>query len=241
MVINSTSILTSSFFIRKIQHKSEQVNMELWREAQLYGDIQLMPFVDYYSLITFKTISICMFGVCSPFQAFTLFFWVFFFSLLMKWHAAILRVWGQKPILFVLWTMSPSWKNALNSNILFAWFQITIDLLFVAFFLYPFILVVWIEDVSDGEFFIQMMRLSVIWTVVLLFQFITALCNQMKQSVKTRVGLFSFSQFYVFHTSLGSFISYGSLKKLPRKRTGCLKVEILPAPSIPLSSFIAGR
>jgi len=55
----------------------------------------------------------------------------------------------------------------------------------------------------------------------------------MKQSVKTRVGLFSFSQFYVFHTSLGSFISYGSLKKLPRKRTGCLKVGILPAPSIP--------
>jgi len=44
-------------------HKSEQVNMELWRESQLYGDIQLMPFVDYYSLITFKTISICMFGV----------------------------------------------------------------------------------------------------------------------------------------------------------------------------------
>ena len=134
MVINSTSILTSSFFIRKIQHKSEQVNMELWREAQLYGDIQLMPFVDYYSLITFKTISICMFGVCSPFQAFTLFFWVFFFSLLMKWHAAILRVWGQKPILFGLWTMSPSWKNALNSNILFAWFQIKIDLYLWHFF-----------------------------------------------------------------------------------------------------------
>ncbi|CAO2208082.1 unnamed protein product [Urochloa humidicola] len=43
-------------------HNSEQVNMELWREAQLYGDIQLMPFVDYYTLITFKTISICMFG-----------------------------------------------------------------------------------------------------------------------------------------------------------------------------------
>jgi hypothetical protein len=43
-------------------HKNEQVNMELWREAQLYGDIQLMPFVDYYTLITLKTIAICMFG-----------------------------------------------------------------------------------------------------------------------------------------------------------------------------------
>ncbi|XP_062209737.1 hydroxyproline O-galactosyltransferase GALT3-like isoform X2 [Phragmites australis] len=43
-------------------HKNEQVNIELWREAQLYGDIQLIPFVDYYTLITLKTISICMFG-----------------------------------------------------------------------------------------------------------------------------------------------------------------------------------
>lgn len=43
-------------------HKNEHVNMELWREAQLYGDIQLMPFVDYYTLITLKTISICIFG-----------------------------------------------------------------------------------------------------------------------------------------------------------------------------------
>ncbi|KAJ1283626.1 hypothetical protein BS78_03G142500 [Paspalum vaginatum] len=43
-------------------HKNEQVNLELWRETQLYNDIQLMPFVDYYTLITLKTISICMFG-----------------------------------------------------------------------------------------------------------------------------------------------------------------------------------
>jgi hypothetical protein len=74
MVINSSSILTLSFFMLNMQHKSEQVNLELWREAQLYGDIQLMPFVDYYTLITLKTISICMFGVCSLFQAFTLLF-----------------------------------------------------------------------------------------------------------------------------------------------------------------------
>ncbi|KAM3400366.1 hypothetical protein ACQJBY_005314 [Aegilops geniculata] len=45
-----------------MQHKNEQVNMELWREAQLYGDIQFMPFVDYYTLITLKTVAICMFG-----------------------------------------------------------------------------------------------------------------------------------------------------------------------------------
>ncbi|XVF03326.1 hypothetical protein REPUB_Repub04eG0251600 [Reevesia pubescens] len=43
-------------------HKSQIVNEELWNEAQTYGDIQLMPFVDYYSLITWKTLAICTFG-----------------------------------------------------------------------------------------------------------------------------------------------------------------------------------
>ncbi|KAM6544934.1 hypothetical protein CsatB_025670 [Cannabis sativa] len=43
-------------------HKNKQVNYELWREAQAYGDIQLMPFVDYYSLISLKTIAICIMG-----------------------------------------------------------------------------------------------------------------------------------------------------------------------------------
>uniref|UniRef100_A0A0E0C168 Galectin domain-containing protein n=1 Tax=Oryza meridionalis TaxID=40149 RepID=A0A0E0C168_9ORYZ len=43
-------------------HKNEQVNMEILKEAQMYGDIQFMPFVDYYTLITLKTIAICMFG-----------------------------------------------------------------------------------------------------------------------------------------------------------------------------------
>lgn len=47
-----------------IKHKNEVVNEELWNEARTYGDIQLMPFVDYYSLILWKTIAICIYGVC---------------------------------------------------------------------------------------------------------------------------------------------------------------------------------
>ncbi|WOL06374.1 hydroxyproline O-galactosyltransferase [Canna indica] len=43
-------------------HKNKQVNLELWREAETYGDIQLMPFVDYYNLITLKTIAACILG-----------------------------------------------------------------------------------------------------------------------------------------------------------------------------------
>lgn len=43
-------------------HKNQIVNEELWDEARTYGDIQMMPFVDYYSLITWKTLGICIFG-----------------------------------------------------------------------------------------------------------------------------------------------------------------------------------
>ncbi|KAL8533812.1 hypothetical protein ACS0TY_010000 [Phlomoides rotata] len=48
-------------------HKNQMVNEELWNEARTYGDIQLMPFMDYYSLITWKTIAICIFGVIFSF------------------------------------------------------------------------------------------------------------------------------------------------------------------------------
>lgn len=43
-------------------HKKTEVNFDLWKEAQAYGDIQLMPFVDYYSLISLKTIAVCILG-----------------------------------------------------------------------------------------------------------------------------------------------------------------------------------
>ncbi|KAK6280085.1 hypothetical protein POUND7_020352 [Theobroma cacao] len=43
-------------------HKNQIVNEELWSEIKTYGDVQLMPFVDYYGLITWKTVAICIFG-----------------------------------------------------------------------------------------------------------------------------------------------------------------------------------
>ncbi|XP_031475170.1 beta-1,3-galactosyltransferase GALT1 [Nymphaea colorata] len=43
-------------------HKNTMVNEELWNEARTYGDTQLMPFVDYYSLITLKSVAICVYG-----------------------------------------------------------------------------------------------------------------------------------------------------------------------------------
>lgn len=43
-------------------HTNLIVNKELWNEARTYGDIQVLPFVDYYSLITWKTLAICIYG-----------------------------------------------------------------------------------------------------------------------------------------------------------------------------------
>ncbi|GJX64797.1 beta-1,3-galactosyltransferase GALT1 [Tanacetum coccineum] len=48
--------------LEKYLHSNRVVNEELWTEAKTYGDIQLMPFVDYSSLISWKTIAICIFG-----------------------------------------------------------------------------------------------------------------------------------------------------------------------------------
>ncbi|KAK9075623.1 hypothetical protein SSX86_003949 [Deinandra increscens subsp. villosa] len=55
-----SGVVAVRFFIGL--HKNKQVNMELWREAQAYQDVQLMPFVDYYSLLTLKTIAVCIMG-----------------------------------------------------------------------------------------------------------------------------------------------------------------------------------
>ncbi|KAJ7530163.1 hypothetical protein O6H91_15G082500 [Diphasiastrum complanatum] len=41
---------------------NEQVNIELWKEAVSYGDIQLLPFIDYYDVITLKSIAICIYA-----------------------------------------------------------------------------------------------------------------------------------------------------------------------------------
>lgn len=46
-----------------VQHTNEKVNLEMWREAKAYGDIQFMPFVDYYGLLSLKTVALCILGV----------------------------------------------------------------------------------------------------------------------------------------------------------------------------------
>lgn len=43
-------------------HQNKQVNEELWSESLTYGDMQILPMVDYYNIITYKTLAICMYA-----------------------------------------------------------------------------------------------------------------------------------------------------------------------------------
>ena len=58
------------------------VNMELWNEARTYGDIQVLPFVDYYNLITWKTLAICIYGVNIVVQNWFMLLHFFYFCVL---------------------------------------------------------------------------------------------------------------------------------------------------------------
>ncbi|GJP65548.1 hypothetical protein CLOP_g22426 [Closterium sp. NIES-67] len=44
-------------------HPSIQVNVEVEKEASLYGDMVVLPFIDRYDLVVLKTIAICEFGL----------------------------------------------------------------------------------------------------------------------------------------------------------------------------------
>lgn len=45
------------------QHGRKQVNVELIREAEYFGDIVMVPYMDNYDLVVLKTIAICEYGV----------------------------------------------------------------------------------------------------------------------------------------------------------------------------------
>jgi len=38
--------------------------VELKKEAEFFGDIVIVPFMDSYDLVVLKTIAICEYGVC---------------------------------------------------------------------------------------------------------------------------------------------------------------------------------
>jgi hypothetical protein len=45
------------------QHARKEVNVELKREADFFGDIVIVPYMDNYDLVVLKTVAICEYGV----------------------------------------------------------------------------------------------------------------------------------------------------------------------------------
>ncbi|GAB2280364.1 hypothetical protein Dimus_014999 [Dionaea muscipula] len=56
-------VVVARFFVAL--HEREAINMELKKEAEFFGDIVIVPFLDNYSLVVLKTIAICEVGVNS--------------------------------------------------------------------------------------------------------------------------------------------------------------------------------
>ncbi|GMH15340.1 hypothetical protein Nepgr_017181 [Nepenthes gracilis] len=59
-LIRSSTVL-ARFFVAL--HEREDVNRELKKEAEIFGDIVIVPYLDKYSLVVLKTLAICEYGV----------------------------------------------------------------------------------------------------------------------------------------------------------------------------------
>ncbi|XP_064960433.1 hydroxyproline O-galactosyltransferase GALT6-like [Musa acuminata AAA Group] len=59
--VRRSSNVVARFFVAL--HGRKEVNMELKKEAEFFGDIVIVPFMDNYDLVVLKTIAICEYGV----------------------------------------------------------------------------------------------------------------------------------------------------------------------------------
>ncbi|KAJ8772146.1 hypothetical protein K2173_027323 [Erythroxylum novogranatense] len=56
-----TSNVVARFFVAL--HPRKEVNVELKKEAEFFGDIVIVPYMDNYDLVVLKTVAICEYGV----------------------------------------------------------------------------------------------------------------------------------------------------------------------------------
>ncbi|EPS58789.1 hypothetical protein M569_16024, partial [Genlisea aurea] len=59
-LIRSSSVV-ARFFVAL--HARKEVNVELRKEAEFFGDVVIVPYMDNYDLVVLKTVAICEFGV----------------------------------------------------------------------------------------------------------------------------------------------------------------------------------
>ncbi|CAL9760942.1 unnamed protein product [Musa acuminata subsp. burmannicoides] len=59
--VRKSSNMVARFFVAL--HGRKEVNVELKKEAEFFGDIVIVPFLDSYDLVVLKTVAICEYGV----------------------------------------------------------------------------------------------------------------------------------------------------------------------------------
>ncbi|XP_008777124.2 hydroxyproline O-galactosyltransferase GALT6-like [Phoenix dactylifera] len=59
--VRKSSNVVARFFVAL--HGRKEVNVELKKEAEFFGDIVIVPFMDNYDLVVLKTVAICEYGV----------------------------------------------------------------------------------------------------------------------------------------------------------------------------------
>jgi hypothetical protein len=47
-----------------MQHADKNINLQVRKEVDYYGDMIILPFIDRYDIVVLKTVAICEFGVC---------------------------------------------------------------------------------------------------------------------------------------------------------------------------------
>ncbi|MQM10022.1 hypothetical protein Taro_042910 [Colocasia esculenta] len=59
--ISKSQNVVARFFVA--MHARKEINIELKKEAEFFGDIVIVPFMDSYDLVVLKTVAICEYGV----------------------------------------------------------------------------------------------------------------------------------------------------------------------------------
>ncbi|KAL6579972.1 Hydroxyproline O-galactosyltransferase galt5 [Orobanche minor] len=60
-LIKSSRVVVVRFIVAL--HRKKEVNVEVKKEAEFFGDIVVVPYLDHYDLVVLKTVAICEFGV----------------------------------------------------------------------------------------------------------------------------------------------------------------------------------
>jgi len=58
--------------LKSWQHARQEINVELKKEADFFGDIVIVPYLDNYDLVVLKTVAICEYGVSYRFKTIVL-------------------------------------------------------------------------------------------------------------------------------------------------------------------------